>query len=172
MAGATLVGAVGQLYQGDLDAGRIALEQLGDCGAGVVVEDLGYGAVAVAQRLEEVAPSALILFGAAERGRPPAAVEARRIDMPSHAPERVHAAVREAITGYVTIDLVLEVAAGLGALPAHTVAVEIEPARVGPFVELSAPVRHAVPVLVDAVRHEVRRARCLCAPSGAPVARG
>ena len=61
-----LVGGVGELYQGDLDLGRRAVERLGteDLGPGVLVEELHYGAVAVAQRLEDLRPDLLILIGA------------------------------------------------------------------------------------------------------------
>ncbi len=65
-----LVGGVGELYQGDLDVGRQVIEGLAgeDLGAHVAVEDLHYGAVAVAQRLDEVQPSTLVLVGAATIG--------------------------------------------------------------------------------------------------------
>lgn len=77
-----LVGGVGQLYQGDLDLGRHAIEALAgeDLGRGVRVEDLHYGAVAVVQRLQELRPAALILVGAAQRGRAPGSVHRRSIE--------------------------------------------------------------------------------------------
>ena len=68
-----VVGAVSQLYQGDLDFGRIALERLSEAGlgAGVALEPFDYGAVAVVQRLQELRPRALVLLGAQARGRRP-----------------------------------------------------------------------------------------------------
>lgn len=134
-----LIGGVSQLYQGDLDLGRRAADRLSreDLGRGVVVEDLHYGAVAVAQRLEELSPDALILVGAAERGRPPGTVERRCIRDPKRPAAAFQQAVGDAVTGYVTIDLVVEVAAGLELLPALTVAVEVEPASTAPSEELS-----------------------------------
>ena len=76
-----LVGGVGQLYQGDLDLGRRAVERLRQehLAAGVLVEDLHYGAVAVAQRLRDVAPDALVVVGAEVHGRTPGTVERRRV---------------------------------------------------------------------------------------------
>ena len=64
-----LVGGVSELFQGDLDLGRLAVARLldEDLGPGVLVEDLHYGAVAVAQRLEEVRPDTLVLVGAVRR---------------------------------------------------------------------------------------------------------
>jgi hypothetical protein len=54
-------------------------------------------------------------------------VRRRRVHALDLPPERVAESVREAVTGYVAIDLVLEVAWGLGALPARTVSIEVEP---------------------------------------------
>ncbi len=134
-----LVGGVGQLYQGDLDIGRRAVDRLvaEPLAAGVVVEDLHYGAVAVVQRLEDLRPESLILIGAAERGRAPGTLERRVVQGVDRSPEELQAAVGDAVTGYVTIDLVVEVAFAFGALPAHTVVVEIEPVSRGPAADLS-----------------------------------
>lgn len=124
-----LVGGVSQLYQGDLDLGRLAAERLATepLGSGVVVEDLHYGAVAVVQRLQDLEPRALVLVGAEARGRAPGTVERRRVRASTLPIEQVQQSVRDAITGYVTIDLLLEVATGLDALPARTVSIEVEP---------------------------------------------
>ncbi len=158
-----LVGGVGQLYQGDLDLGRVAVERLAaaDLGRGVLVEDLHYGAVAVAQRLQEVAPGALVLIGAEERGRPPASVERRRVHPVERSPRQVQAAVGDAVTGYVGIDLVIEVGQGLGGLPRRTVAIEVEPADTSPSEALSPLVIVAFQHALDLVRAEVRRAPLL-----------
>ncbi|MGH9281391.1 MAG: hypothetical protein ACRD0S_00475, partial [Acidimicrobiales bacterium] len=74
---AVLVGGVGELYQGDLDLGRVAVERLAQEALGdhVAVEDLHYGAVAVAQRLEELRPAHLVLVGGVARDRAPGTVE-------------------------------------------------------------------------------------------------
>jgi len=111
------------------------------------VEDLYYGAVAVAQRLEELAPDRLILVGAEQRGRPPGSVERRRVHPP--VPGDPQRAVEQAVVGYVSIDLVLSVASGLGVLPDATVTIEVEPASIEPSEHLS---RAAQGVLDDVVR--------------------
>lgn len=160
----TLVGGVGQLYQGDLDLGRRAVERLTgeDLGHDVLVEELHYGAVAVAQRLEDVRPSMLVLVGAAPRGRQPGTVERRRIRSPDLEPADVQRAVADAVTGYVTIDLVVEVGWGFGALPNRTVAVEVEPTPVtGPSETLSEPATEGLERACALVRAEVRRAPLL-----------
>ncbi|MGH9149678.1 MAG: hypothetical protein ACRD0F_04990 [Acidimicrobiales bacterium] len=154
---------MGELYQGDLDLGRLAVERLAasDLGGHVTIEDLHYGAVAVAQRLEETSPRSLVLVGAAARGRPPGTVERRRVHPPLLATDQVQAAVGDAVTGYVSIDLVVEVAAGLGALPSRTVAIEVEPAVTGPVEGLSEPAAAGLERAVSLVTAEVRRAPVL-----------
>lgn len=163
-----LVGGVGQLYQGDLDVGRRIAERLAaeDLGAGVVVEDLSYGAVAVVQRIEELAPHTLVLAGAAERLRAPGTVERRRVRDPGLPADELQLAVGEAVTGYVTLDLVIEVCCALGHLPARTAAIEIEPLRCDPNEELSPAVADALDAALALVRAEV--ARALIEPADVP----
>ncbi len=158
-----LVGGVAHLYQGDHDVGRVAAERLAaeDLGHGVLVEELSYGAIAVMQRLEDLRPGALVLVGAAERGRPPGAVERRRVEDPGNTPEEVQTAVSGAITGYINIDLVVNVASGFGALPKRTVAVEIEPVRSDPSTALTPEVEAALEQALELVRAEVCRAPVL-----------
>ena len=153
-----LVGGVGQLYQGDLDFGRRTVERLAEepLGPDVLVEDLHYGAVAVVQRLEDLQPRSLILVGAAERGRVPGTVERRVGHGVDRSPEELQASVGDAVTGYVTIDLVVEVAFALGALPAHTVVVEMEPVSRGPAADLSERGGALLEDVLGIVRDELR----------------
>lgn len=152
-----LVAGVAELYQGDLDLGRHAVGRLEreDLGEGVQVEDLSYGAVAVAQRLEDLRPEALVLVAAHARGRPAGAVERREVGPIELPVEELQLAVGDAVTGYVTIDLLVEVAAALGALPARVVAVEVEPASVEPSEELTAEARAGLERALEFVRAEV-----------------
>ncbi len=164
MTGWTLVGGVGQLFQGDLDVGRLAVDALAaaDLGPHVLVEELHYGAVAVAQRLQELDPIGLVLVGAEVRGRMPGTVERRRVQpFDSVEPEEAQRAVAEAGTGYVDIDLVIDVARAFGALPDRTVVVAVEPLTVGPGVELSEPARRGLDRAVALVREEAARAPVL-----------
>jgi hydrogenase maturation protease len=155
-----VVGGVGHLYQGDLDLGRRAVEQLShhDLGGDVVVEDLSYGAVAVAQRLQELRPDTLILVGAVARGREPGTVERLPVKGLAVSPAEVQQAVASAVTGYLGLDLVLEVAHGLGALPRRTVAIEVEPASTEPSERLSPAAEAALLRALDLVRAEVAAA--------------
>jgi hypothetical protein len=156
-----LVGGVGQLFQGDLDVGRRVVDLLGDLGPGAAAEELHYGAVAVAQHLEDLPLHTLIIVGAEVRGRPPGTVERRRVVSEPLTPEDVHGAVSDAVQGYVAIRILLDVANGLGVLPARVVTIELEPVLLEPVDGLSPEAEVAMSTLVDLVRAEVRRAHVL-----------
>lgn len=150
------VGGVGQLFQRDLDVGRLAVERLQDLVSdGAVVEELHYGAVAVAQRIAELAPSALILIGAVRRQRPAGSVWRRRVHRPSLSAAELQGAVGDAVVGYIGIDLVVEVASALGVLPARTVSIEVEPQETGPGEGLSVACAKAFEEALTLVRLEV-----------------
>jgi hydrogenase maturation protease len=161
---ATLVGGVGELYQHDLDVGRRVVELLGagDLPPGVEVEELFYGAVAVAQRIEDLRPDTVVLIGAVARDRPPGTVERRRVTAPDLPVAVRQQAVGDAVTGYVAIDLVVEVlVALLDELPPRMVTIELEPAVTGPGTELSAAAEAALPRLVEMAHGEIARAPLL-----------
>jgi len=154
-----LVGGVSELFQSDLDLGRLAIERLeGEAlGPDILVEELHYGAVAVAQRLQEVRPEGLVLISAVLRGRPVGTVERRLVDAPQLSPAELQAAVGDAVTGYVHLDLVVDVAAGLGVLPSRTVAVEVEPEKTSSGEGLSPSAQTGLEVVLGLVRDELRR---------------
>jgi hydrogenase maturation protease len=158
-----LVGGVGELYQGDLDLGRRAVEMLTaeHLGGDVAVEDLYYGALAVAQRLEDSRPDAMVLIGAAARGRPPGSVDQRFLVEPSFPDDQIQAAIQDAGTGYVDIDTLLRVCAGLKALPRRTLVIEVEPMTKGPDPEISPQVGRALDEALSRVRSGVRHLRLL-----------
>lgn len=151
-----VVGGVSQLYQGDLDLGRRAVERLQEAGSRpwVSVEDFHYGAVAVAQRLQDLAPAALILVGAGPAGQRPGTITRRRIT-PSRLGAEAAGAVGDAVTGFVTIDLLIEVGSALEALPPRVVAFVVEPEAVWPATELSAGAERALEEVLAAVTREI-----------------
>lgn len=151
-----LVGGVGQLYQSDDDVGRVVVGRLGDLARpGVLVEDLSYGAIPVVHRLQEVRPDVLVLVGSRAAGRPPGTVSRRRVDRLDRTPTELQGAVLDAGTGYVDLDLTLDVIAALEGLPPRTVTIEVEPATTGPGEQLSDVVRDVVPEVEALVRREV-----------------
>ena len=124
----------------------------------MLVEELHYGAVAVAQRLEDLRPDLLILIAAVVSGRPPGTVERRVVELAARDAAEVQRAIGDAVTSYVGIDLVLEVASGLGALPARTIAIEVEPASVESSEHLSEEGAGALERVLELVREELARA--------------
>ncbi len=158
-----LVGGVGQLFQSDDDLGRVIVETLvaTDLPHGVLVEDLSYGAIAVSHRLRELAPAALVLVGTTKRGRQPGTVHRRRIVAVERSDDELQGAVLDAGTGYVDLDLTLDVAWAFGALPRRTVVFEIEPAATGPGDRLSEVVRAAIGTVTARIRRECRSAPVL-----------
>lgn len=155
----TLVGGVGELFQGDLDLGRLAAERLQDAARppDVLVEELHYGAVAVVQRLQEVSADSMILVGAVRRGRTPGTVQRRLVKPVELSPGELQAAVGDAVTGYVGLDLIIEVATGLGALPRRCVVVEVEPEHTFSGEGLTASAVAGLDRAVDLVRTEIDR---------------
>lgn len=153
------VGGVSELYQSDLDLGRLAIERLqGESwGAETVIEELHYGAVAVAQRLEEVRPDALVLISAVRRDRRIGTVERCRITPPDLSTAELQAAVGDAVTGYVHVDLIIDVATGLGFLPSRTVSIEVEPETTSSGEGLSPSARSGLEIALTHVRNEIRR---------------
>ena len=158
-----LVGGVSELFQSDLDLGRLAVEQLltEDFGPAVRFEEMHYGAVAVAQRLEDLKPRALLLISAVKRNRPAGSVTRVRIDPPPLTPADVQAAIGDAVTGYVHPDLIIDIAHALGFLPARTIAIEVEPEVIGSGDGLSAAATRGLHTALDMIRTELRRAPLL-----------
>ncbi len=163
-----LVGGVAELFQGDLDLGRHAVERLLQdpvdrhrSGPDVVVEELHYGAVAVAQRIQDLGPRTLILLAGVQRDRPAGSVHRHRVAAPTSSAAELQGAVADAVTGYVGLELVVEVASALGVLPARTVAIEVEPESVAPGDGLSDSAVRGLETMLTLARREVALAAAL-----------
>jgi len=157
-----LVAGVAELFQGDLDLGRRAVMRLAAEGLGddVVVEELSYGGVAVAQRLQDMRPEALVLVACHPRaGRAPGSVQRREIGPPELTPAELQLAVGDAVTGYVTINLLIEVAQAFETLPARTVCFEVQPASVEPSDQMTAEAEAGLEEALGLVRAEVAALR-------------
>lgn len=154
-----LVGGVSELFQGDLDLGRLAVQRLQGEGLAdnIFVEDLHYGAVAVTQRIDELQPQTMILVGAVKRGRPPGTVVRRWVTPVVLSQSELQAAVGDAVTGYVAIDLIVEVTCGLSRLPPRTVAIEVEPEHIGPIEGLTPSAAQGLEEALHLVRNELER---------------
>jgi hydrogenase maturation protease len=166
----TLVGGVGYYHLRDFSAGPALAARLQQEAwpADVVVEDLSYGPVIVSHRLGDERPpfARWVLFGAVRRGRVPGAVTAYRWDGALPDPDEIQARVAEAVGGVLGLDNLVVVTAGLGAAPAETVVVEIEP-LVEDFGEtLSPPVSVALEEAAALIRQIVSGRPLTVAPLG------
>lgn len=139
--GPVLVGGVGYRWAGDASFGLEASDRLArrSWPAGVTVEDLGYGALYVAQDLADADPplARLILLAGVERGRPAGTLERivwhpRPLD-----PQELQARIFEAGAGVVDVDHLLAIAQHFEALPPEVVLYELEPVCLDGGVELS-----------------------------------
>ncbi len=99
----------------------------------LLVEDLCYGPVAVAQWfLDEalVAPITRAVFITAiarEDGRPPGTISAYRWDRVLPDDDDIQRCVVDAVTGVILLDNTLVVVEWMRALPAETIVIEVEP---------------------------------------------
>lgn len=152
-----LVGGVGELFQSDLDLGRLVVNHLmaEEFPRGVYVEDLSYGAIPFTHRLMELQPHVLILVGSKQRDREPGSIHRRRVDGVDRTPEQLQTAVGDAYVGYVDLDLAVDVAFALDLLPPRTVVIEVEAAEVGPSDQLSPSGKAAMAPTASAVRREI-----------------
>lgn len=99
--------------------------------AGVVVEDLSYGPIAVVHRIDEARPRLrrFVVAGAVERGRPAGTLTSYRWDgvLPEDV-EELQERVAEAATGVLSLDNLVLVTRALSKAPPEVVlVVEIEP---------------------------------------------
>ena len=145
--GHTLVGAIGYRFLRDHSASMVALDRLcaEDWPAGVIVEDVSYGPIALVPRLEEGGFRRAILLGALSRpGRAAGTVTAYRWDGVLPTPDDIQVAVTEAVTGVISLDNALVITRHFGALPDDTIVIEIEPETEAFGEELTPRVEEAV----------------------------
>lgn len=157
--GPVLVGGVGYRWAGDASFGLAASDRLAQrtWPGGVTVEDLGYGALYVAQDLAAADPplARLILLAAVERGRPAGTLE-RTLWRPRPLdPEELQARIFEAGAGVLDLDHLLAIAQHFEALPPEVVLYELEPISLDGGVELSAGARRRLEEVEQAVVREV-----------------
>lgn len=133
----TLVASVGYRNLCDHSLGVVLTDELASIAnpPALLVEDLSYGPVAVAQWFADEARTApitrAIFVSAIERadGRPPGTVAAYRWDQVLPQPDEIQRAVSDAVTGVILLDNTLVVTAWMKTLPAETIVVEVEPLK-------------------------------------------
>ena len=131
MSERTLVAGVGYCHMSDLSVGPFLADRFTREAwpAGVDVDDLSYGPVAVAQTLEDARPpyDRIVFVAAVDRGLPPGTLRTYRWDGVMPGPDEVQARVGQAITGIVDLDNLLVVVRQFGALPPAVFVVEVQP---------------------------------------------
>lgn len=124
----------------------------------LLVEDLCYGPVAVAQwfldeaRNAPIARAVFVTAVAREDGRPAGTISAYRWDHVLPSDEEIQRAVTDAVTGVILVDNTLIVTEWMKALPAEAIVVEVEPLVHAFGDEMSPAVAAAYPHARDLVR--------------------
>jgi hydrogenase maturation protease len=154
-----LVAGVGYTNLRDLSVGptMVGLLRQLDWQPGVEIEDLSYGPIAVAQRLQE-APGyydRIVLVSAAERGDVPGTVRCYQWNASLPSEDEIQRRVGEAIGGVVSLDNLLVVAQHLGALPPDVRVIEVEPQDTGWGPGFTPEVQAALPRVLENVRKAV-----------------
>ncbi|CAN5832903.1 hypothetical protein BH23GEM9_BH23GEM9_30370 [soil metagenome] len=164
-----LIGGIGYPDLCDYSAGVLAVEALAREAwpTHVVIEDISYNPVAVAQWLQAEPAGRVftraIIIAAAARGRPGGTLSVYRWDHVLPDDVEIHRSVCDAVTGVIHLDNTLVVVAHLRALPAEVVVMEIEPV-VHEFGQSTTP------VVAAAVRTAGVRARQLACEHDAALA--
>ena len=131
----TVIGGIGYRNLRDHSLGIVMSDELEPLARppALLVEDLCYGPVAVAQWfLDEAreAPITRAVFITAigrEDGRPPGTISAYRWDRVLPSEDEIQRCVVDAVTGVILLDNTLIVVEWMGALPAETIVIEVEP---------------------------------------------
>lgn len=129
-----LIGGVGYRSLRDHSFGVVLVDSLAirEWPPAVSVEDISYNPIAVVQRLQDDPEDhrfdLLIVAGAMRRpNRLPGTLSVYRWDNVLPGPDRIQAAITEAVTGIIALDNTLIVARHFDALPRSVVVVELEP---------------------------------------------
>ncbi|MDQ6634183.1 MAG: hypothetical protein M3Z10_05425 [Gemmatimonadota bacterium] len=131
----TVIGGVGYRNLRDHSLGIVMSDELEPLARPpeLLVEDLCYGPVAVAQWfLDEAreAPITRAVFITAigrEDGRPPGTISVYRWDHSLPGADEIQRCIVDAVTGVILLDNTLTVCQWMGALPQETIVIEVEP---------------------------------------------
>lgn len=144
-SGRRLIAGVGHRFWSDLSVGPVWHDRLAalDWPDDVAVEDFGFGAIAMTQRLGDERFRQAVFVAGEERGRPPGTLRLAPYEPAEIAPELVQAYVTEAGAGVIALDPLLEIARHFGVLPEETWLLEVEPVQSG-WGEAMSPVMEAL----------------------------
>jgi hydrogenase maturation protease len=153
-----LIGGIGYRHLRDYSFGVKVIETLAgrQWPAGVAVEDISYGPIAVVQRLEDDPPAdrferAVIVAAAERAGRAPGTLTVYRWDGALPGTEQIQAAVSEAVTGVIALDNTLIIGRHFAALPSEVIVAEVQPATTECGDEFSEVVARVFPFACEIV---------------------
>jgi hydrogenase maturation protease len=153
-----LIAGVGYRHLRDLSVGPLLVDRLSQeqWPPGVDIADLSCSPIAVMHLLEEQGPyDRLLCIAGAQRQRPPGAVYSYRWDHRLPALDEIQARVAEAVSGVISLDNLLIIAAYFGKLPADVVVIEVEAADAGWGEGVTPPVEAALATVTDIIRRAV-----------------
>ncbi|MCG3207698.1 MAG: hypothetical protein FOGNACKC_01298 [Anaerolineae bacterium] len=151
-----LIGTVGYHNLRDYSIGPKllpCLQQL-DWPAGVDVEEMNWGPIAIVQRFETLAQPyhRVVFLSAFEYGRPPGTVTLRRWRGGLPDAREIQDRVSEAVTGVISLDNLLIVGEHFGVWPAEVLVVDVEPGPQEAGDSFTPAVEAALPTVIEAVR--------------------
>ena len=131
----TVIGGVGYRNLRDHSLGIVMSDELEAIATppSLLVEDLCYGPVAVAQwfldeaREDPITRAVFITAIAREDGRAPGTISAYRWDHSLPGDDEIQRCVVDAVTGVILLDKTLIVVEWMKALPSETIVIEVEP---------------------------------------------
>lgn len=170
MSSVTLVGGIGLPWLRDLDFGTqwINRQLLEAWPAGVILEDLSYGAHRVLHTIQDLQPARIVLVCCMPRQiDPPGTIRRYRLDLTPPPNEEVVDRLSEAVMGIVDLDHTLAVVRHFNGFPVDTVVVEVEPEDCQFGLGFSDTVEATVDRVAAMVHEEVERPAGVC--SDAPV---
>jgi hydrogenase maturation protease len=154
--GRVLIAGLGYLFLRDHSVGPAVVSALRQqtWPAGVEIEDLSFGPIAVVQRFQDRPDhfARVVLIAAAVRQREPGAIYCYQWDGGLPGPEEIQGRVGEAIMGVIDLDNLLVVGGHFGIWPHEVVVVEVEPCDVEWGDSFSPAVRAAMPALLTTIR--------------------
>jgi hydrogenase maturation protease len=174
MSPRVLIGGVGYRWQRDASFGLVVSDVAAALTwpAGVDVQDLGYGAIYVAQDLLHAEPryDRLIIVAGVARGRTPGRLYRTQWQPAPRTPAEIQARIGEAGGGVIDVDHLLVIAQHFEALPAGVLLLELEPVVTAGGLELSAEAAAACNEAIAVLRDEVGAPQVAAAASTPPAA--
>jgi hydrogenase maturation protease len=154
---AILIAGVGYLHQRDLSVGPALIPRLRqlEWPAGIEIEDLSYGPIAITQWLEERPGyyERVIFVSAAERGHEPGQLSVYRWPGTLPDAEEIQQRVGEAVMGVISLDNLLVITTHFGVLPDEVLVVEVEPEDTGWGTDFTPSIEAVLESVIEKVRN-------------------